>query len=458
MRDKLLEEFPVLTEKILKRVFSDKEETHVLKCSNGTTLYVAGEKPPSFFDDGFGNLYPTLFTLWKIPNMMEELVTHGPVSKFLLPRDRSAGADMMLPGVIVPEGGLGAVHVGQKRCMRVEGNDMPFAVGKMLVSDDDITAKGMKGKGLAVLHVYNDSLWAYGGRRVPNDGFGADEIKPATTEERASGQAEPIDLEEAEAEEEEDDEAEAEGGERASGQAEPLLEMPPDELIEYCFFAALKSSCTDEELPITADRFYSHHMQPARPAGHGLLEAKKTSFKQIGKFIKHMHKQKLVVVRASVCVCVCACVHMGVAAPSCKPPSKPQPQPQPQSQPLPCPISAPHPQSPPPARTHEQVREVKNEIKILSVDRESSKYLMFSAKGGASTKQSKETEAAGGSVGPNTVNTMEEVVRLRSKPPVITEMWQPNSYTKVCACHAHAHAHAHAHTTCNMQHATCTCT
>ena len=71
----------------------------------------------------------------------------------------------------MPEGGLGAVHVGQKRCMRVEGNDMPFAVGKMLVSDADIAAKGMKGKGMAVLHVYNDALWAYGGRRVPNDGL-----------------------------------------------------------------------------------------------------------------------------------------------------------------------------------------------------------------------------------------------------------------------------------------------
>ena len=60
MRDKLLEEFPALTKKSLKRVFSDKEETYVLKCSNGTVLYAAGDKPPSFFDDGFGNLYPTL--------------------------------------------------------------------------------------------------------------------------------------------------------------------------------------------------------------------------------------------------------------------------------------------------------------------------------------------------------------------------------------------------------------
>ena len=38
-------------------------------------------------------------------------------------------------------------------------------------------------------------------------------------------------------------------------------------------------------------------MQPARPAGHAPLEAKKTSYKQIGKFIKHMHKSKAIAVR-----------------------------------------------------------------------------------------------------------------------------------------------------------------
>jgi hypothetical protein len=42
------------------------------------------------------------------PNPSPHQVTHGPVSKFLLPRDRSAGADMMLPGVIVPEVRLGS--------------------------------------------------------------------------------------------------------------------------------------------------------------------------------------------------------------------------------------------------------------------------------------------------------------------------------------------------------------
>ena len=86
---------------------------------------------------------------------------------------------MMLPGVIVPDGGLGSFQEGQKRCIRVDGNAFPFAVGKMIVSDAEVAKKGMKGKAMAVLHVYRDSLWAYGGRKVPNDGFHADEIVAA---------------------------------------------------------------------------------------------------------------------------------------------------------------------------------------------------------------------------------------------------------------------------------------
>ena len=388
LRERILDEFPNCSKKELDRVLPTKDvDISVLKLSNGTTLYVAGEgKPPAFFDDGFGGLYPTLFTLWRLPHMMEELVTHGPVSKFLLPKDRSAGADMMLPGVIVPDEGLGAVHVGQKRCVRVEGNAMPFAVGKMIVSDADITSKGMKGKGMNVLHVYKDSLWASplgGGRKVPNSGFGADQISPAD-DERPSGGAEPIDLDDAGAAEEEDDDDDADAADAEA--AEPVVEMPPDELIEYCFFAALKSTCTDAELPITADKFYSHHMQPARPAGHPPLDAKKTQHKQIGKFIKAMHKAKLI-----------------------------------------------------------KVTEVKSEIKIVSVDRASAKYVEFAAKGAGEKEKKEEAKkaaaeaaadkggAAGGKAGGGiggAEKKEEAVVVVRSKPPAVTTVLQPNSYTK----------------------------
>eukprot|EP00966_Prymnesium_polylepis_P055772 1289984-Prymnesium_polylepis.1 len=157
--------------------------------------------------------------------MMPELVTHGPVSKFLIPKERSSGADMMLPGVIVPDEGLGQFGVGQKRCIRVQGNAMPIGVGKMLVSDGDVTAKGMKGKGMAVLHVYRDSLWTHAGRKIPNDGFLAEEVAASD-----GASAAPAEAEEEEEEEEEAEEAFA-GGERQSGGGAVCDEMEPDKLL-----------------------------------------------------------------------------------------------------------------------------------------------------------------------------------------------------------------------------------
>ena len=151
--------------------------------------------------------------------------------------------------------------------------------------------------------------------------------------------------------------------------------MEPDALMDYCFYAALKTSCTDAELPITADKFYSHHMQPARPAGQPQLDAKKTSYKQIGKFIKQMHKQKAI-----------------------------------------------------------NVRDVKNTITILSVDRTTAAYAAFELQGLSSAQRAKEaSEAAGdgkaGGGGGGGAKD-DEVVPLRTKPPVVSEVWQPNSYTK----------------------------
>ena len=378
LRAQLMEEFPALTKKMLDKVLRSKEDVdvHLMKCSNGTQIYVPGDGPAILFDDGFGGIFPTLFTLWSLPPFMPELVTHGPVSKFLLPKERSAGADMMLPGVIVPDDGLGSFNVGQKRCIRVEGNDAPFAVGKMLVSAADITKSGMKGKGMGVLHVYRDSLWTYGGRKVPNDGFLADVIEPATSGGGGPPAAAAEEEEEEDDDDGKDDERRSGGGERRSGDArvsgpvDPVDEMPPDELMEYCFFAAFKTTCTDAELPLTADKFYTAHMQPARPAGQPTLDAKKTSYKQVGKFIKHMHKGK-----------------------------------------------------------HCNVRDVKNIITILSVDRTSASYANFELQGTSTAKaKEEEKEAAGG--GGGGAKEEEKDVALRTKPPVITDMWQPNSYTK----------------------------
>ena len=287
----LCTEFPLLTKKMIEKVLSSKEDINILKCSNGTALYVSGEgNPPAFFDDGFGGVYPTLFTLWRLGNFMPTLVTHPQVSKFVLPKEsqRSAGADMMLPGVIVPDEGLGPLHEGQKRAICVEGNDAVVGVGKMVVSDSDIKQKGMKGKGMEVRHVYLDSLWKYGGRKVPNDGFHADEVVAA----EGNSIMAPAAADEEEAEEEEEEEAEEAGGGDAA-----VEEMEPDVLMAYCFYAAFKTTCTDSALPITVDKFYSEHMQVTRGRRGTCRSTRRTQWKQVGKYIKTMHKSKACVTK-----------------------------------------------------------------------------------------------------------------------------------------------------------------
>ena len=191
-------------------------------------------------------------------------------------------------------------------------------------------------------HVYHDSLWAYSGRKVPNDGFLADQVVASEGAPPAAAAAAAA-ADESDEEEAEEEEAEAE--------EEP---MAPDELMNYCFYAALKTTCTDAELPLSADKFYSHHMQPARPAKQPPLDAKKSSFKQIGKFIKAMHKAKAIAVREVKNVITILSVDRAAkerhhpphppAHPSRPPPARP-PRPLPSPGPIPDPRPLHHPRT-----------------------------------------------------------------------------------------------------------------
>jgi len=176
LKAQISEQFPGLDEEVVDTLLPEGQ-VKVLKLDSRSLLYVPGDDPPCFFDvEGRGDLFPTLTTMWMHPYMMPELTIHPPVSKFVL-----NGADLMLPGVIVPANGvigLGSVSKGQKRCIKIEGNPYPIAVGKMLVNQSAM--EKMKGKGLEVLHVFKDTLWAHAGKAVPNAGFSEkeDEITP----------------------------------------------------------------------------------------------------------------------------------------------------------------------------------------------------------------------------------------------------------------------------------------
>ena len=354
IKAKLLKEY-ALTEEEIDEVFPDKGAVK-LQLDNRSFLYAGPDNIPLFIDaEGRGNIMPSLFTLWNHPKMAKTISIFAPVSPFVCKK----GADVMLPGC-APEnlgsfkkGDPSALLVSDpKDASRI--NPMPIAVGEMdLNSDDD---HGMKGRAMHVIHYYGDEVWKFGGGQVgaPNAGFkedcvevfeggAADEAAAARSdrlekmeggdgdgeEEEFSGKKKKKkDKKKDKSEETEEERAarkakkaekkkkkEAEAAEAARpmtpgdrpmtpapGAAEPepapdaAPSMTMDELIEYCFTAAIVQSLGDEELPAMFSQFYSQHMIKYCPAGEK-LDFKKSGWKKIAKFCKDMSKKKLIVVK-----------------------------------------------------------------------------------------------------------------------------------------------------------------
>uniref|UniRef100_A0A8C8IG43 Eukaryotic translation initiation factor 2D-like PUA RNA-binding domain-containing protein n=1 Tax=Oncorhynchus tshawytscha TaxID=74940 RepID=A0A8C8IG43_ONCTS len=98
----------------LSELVPDKEELNVVKIyahkGDAVTLYVL-HKNPVFFELE-KRVYLTAFTTW--PPVLQKL---------------AGGADLMLPGVVVPPSGLPEVKKGDFCAVKVVSNRAPMAVG-----------------------------------------------------------------------------------------------------------------------------------------------------------------------------------------------------------------------------------------------------------------------------------------------------------------------------------------
>lgn len=63
-----------------------------------------------------------------------------------------------------------------------------------------------------------------------------------------------------------------------------------DELLDYCFLKALKTSAKKIELPVLTSNFYRLHIVPACPPNRGPLDVKKSSYKKLSKFLESAQK------------------------------------------------------------------------------------------------------------------------------------------------------------------------
>lgn len=292
LRKDVLEAFPLLTEAEARVLVPSRSEWSVLKIGQPRSLVFANQEgTPMFFELEHEGLFPTVYALWMAPNMLPKIYTYSEVSPRVL-----AGADLMLPGVIIPEGGLGEFEENDKCACAIPENDLPFAVGCRGSSSDKIKETGMKGTGLRLLHNFSDQLWSMGKRNTPDTSFTINRIFP-----RESA-PDPVVEEEKDVSSngvEEDgacnDLANLELGDDQQVDDVPDVSTPEgmDQMLEQCLVRALHEKVIDKDLPMRLDAFYSNCLLAVRPPGIQ-IDTKKSSYKKLPKFFMSYEKKGLI--------------------------------------------------------------------------------------------------------------------------------------------------------------------
>ena len=167
LRNDLLKYFPYneanntgLTEESLMLIFPIKCFITMTKLTTRTLIYSL-DSIPYFYDvNGRNDFYPTIYTLWKIPRLLSQVVIHAPVSSYIL-----RGADLMTPGIMYLDNGVEKEH---KVSIRVMNNCCPFAVGLLEIDPSNMSTEG---KAVRVLHMFGDMLWKSASVSIPNEGF-----------------------------------------------------------------------------------------------------------------------------------------------------------------------------------------------------------------------------------------------------------------------------------------------
>ncbi|XP_010864083.1 eukaryotic translation initiation factor 2D [Esox lucius] len=301
--------FPSLSAEELSDLVPNKEELNVVKIyahkGDAVTLYVL-HKNPVFFELE-KRIYPTVYTLWRYPHVLPAFTTWPPVIQKL-----AGGADLMLPGVVVPSGGLPEVKKGDCCAVKVVGNKAPVAVGTATMTTAEMRSLAMKGRGVSILHSYLDSLWAFGDKSGPPciPDVDTEGVEGGFLEEEDGQEATEADAEEPYSSSNADDILDSpcpglqeisladreEEGEKGIEEADKDPEDPRspqeqmDALLLQCFLHALKSKVKKSELPLLTSTFLRIHMFSCCPNGKQ-LDIKKSSYKKLSKFLQSMQQE-----------------------------------------------------------------------------------------------------------------------------------------------------------------------
>ncbi|XP_054280818.1 eukaryotic translation initiation factor 2D isoform X2 [Macrosteles quadrilineatus] len=247
-------------------------------------------------------MFPTVYMLWHVPDLLYTFTTHPQVFPII-----TGGADLMLPGVVLPEG-AGGIHMygrlqkNDRVAINLTSNKAPIAVGKAANSSHDMYMCARRGKCVEVLHYYGDQLSIYGTKLVIPElgppGAPADEAE-VSDPDILSQETEKLSVEDGEANQEptevpqqstSDTEKEADYDKENDNINTVCSTTSMDDLLRYCFLKSLKTTMKKVELPLLTSNFYKIHMIPCCPKGN-ILDIKKSSYKKLSNFLEAMAKQ-----------------------------------------------------------------------------------------------------------------------------------------------------------------------
>ncbi|XP_025847142.1 eukaryotic translation initiation factor 2D isoform X2 [Vulpes vulpes] len=299
--------FPGLGTDQVSVLVPGKEELNTVKLyahrGDAVTVYVSGGNPILFELEK--NLYPTVYTLWSYPDLLPTFTTWPLVLEKLV-----GGADLMLPGLVVPPAGLPQVQKGDLCAITLVGNRAPVAIGIAAMSTAEMLTSGLKGRGFSMLHTYQDHLWRSGDKSSLPSIAPLALNPPDLEKEKESITADPAMQEDLrcltlEGEDENGGAQQQMCGRKSLSEDSNSRGLNPDptdsktlqeqmdELLQRCFLHALKCQVKKADLPLLTSTFLGNHMFSCCPEGRQ-LDIKKSSYRKLSKFLQQMQQEQIV--------------------------------------------------------------------------------------------------------------------------------------------------------------------
>ncbi|XP_032686293.1 eukaryotic translation initiation factor 2D [Odontomachus brunneus] len=333
-RKKLCEEvlaaYPSLSDEEIQSLLPKKESISVMKIvthgGHMAKIYCVA-KIPMFFqlDSQTTVLFPTIYTLWCHPCLLNTFTTRMPVISKL-----AGGADLMLPGLVLKEPltfyTFGKLSKGTPVSVNTEENKASVAVGITALSSEDMYMAAGRGKCVEVFHVIGDTLCQLGKPPLRPD-LGPPYIEDSTDTLENTGESDSqqtnvdqaevlsdkldgLDIDENASEVVTDETDTLELEERVEDvedvktediqdpdATEPEVALDPvqemDRLLEYCFLKACKTSIKSNDLPMLSSSFFKNHLLAACPPSKN-VDVKKSRYKKLSVFLAEMKAKGII--------------------------------------------------------------------------------------------------------------------------------------------------------------------